>query len=170
MIKMDCIEYRKKYNLKKKEWKHVLTTNCYAFALGLDIRERLIMKDAYQPGTLTHHSLDMFFTYDELIECILSDLDFLGIDYIESNPIEEIKENEWKIAIFTQYSKYINNKEFFSDFHFLRQIDECWYHKLGYYDYPTNKDYHNNIIINPTECFILNKEYQKTYKLKLKKN
>lgn len=170
MIKLDSTEYTKYCDLTKKSWKHAFTTNCYAFALGLDIAERLIKKDAYQPGTLTQHNLDMYFTFEQLIECLTSDLDYLGIEYHEAHPLQKVKENEWKIAIFVQIKQYLNSEILLSDFHFLREIDEVWYHKSGYYGMPTNKDSHSNIIFNPTECYIYGKEYQKTYTLKIKKN
>lgn len=167
MIKMNSTEYRRQIKLDSTSWKHAYTTNCYAFALGLDIRERLIMKDAYQPGTLTQHNLDVYFTYEQLINNLISDLDYLGIDYKEIDPSEKVGIDEWKIALFVQYNPYMG---LLSDFHFLRQIDNIWYHKQGYYGLPTNKDSYNNLIIDPVDCYIYGEDYQKTYSLKLKKN
>ena len=167
MIKLDSTEYTKYCDLTKKSWKHAFTTNCYAFALGLDIAERLIKKDDYQPGTLTDHNLNMYFTFEQLIECLTSDLDYLGIDYKEIDPSKKVEIDEWKIALFVQYNSYMG---LLSDFHFLRQIDNIWYHKQGYYGLPTNKDSYNNLIIDPVDCYIYGEDYQKTYSLKLKKN
>ena len=167
MIKLDSTEYRKQINLQKTNWKHLLTTNCCAFALGLDVMERTIMKDAYQPGTLTQHDLDLYFTFEQLINCLTSDLEYLKVDYREINPLDEIGEDEWKIALFVQIDPFMH---LLSDFHFLRQINNSWYHKQGYHGFPTNKDSYNKIITDPTECYICDEEYQKTYSLKLKKN
>ena len=167
---MNTEEIRNKIILDNINWKHIFTTNCYAFALGLDIKERSIMKDAYQPGTISNNNLGEWFTYGELLSNLKSDFDYLGIDYKEINPTDNIAEDEWKIALFIKIYNYNYGKIVLSDFHFLRQIGDSWYHKPGYYGLPTNKDSNDKIITDPTMCNIYNKAYQKTYSLKLKKN
>ena len=46
-LKMSLLELRNSINLDKKNWKHIFTTNCYAYALGLDVREQNIKDFAY---------------------------------------------------------------------------------------------------------------------------
>ena len=46
-----------KININKKHWYHFIKTNCYAYALGLDINEDRIMKKAYQPGVISDYYL-----------------------------------------------------------------------------------------------------------------
>lgn len=42
-------EIRSKIKLNSNFWKYILSTNCYAYALGIDIREKDIKRAAYQP-------------------------------------------------------------------------------------------------------------------------
>lgn len=168
---MTSNEIRNNIKLDNINWKHIFTTNCYAFALKLDINERKIMKDAYQPGTMSGNYLDRYFTYEQLMESIYQDLDYLDIEYKEIDPLESISSNEWKIAVFIDLFRYTDDKILLSsDFHFLRQIDNNWYRKPRYISFPTSKDSYGVRITDPTKCRIYGKAYQKTYSLKLKKN
>lgn len=165
---------RDNINLNKRYWKHIFTTNCYAFALGLDIREKQIMMGAYQPGIIGKYLYSVgyskYFSYPSLIESIQKDMGVIGINIREINYTEEISPNEWKIALFTVFHANEFYSEYLSDFHFLRQLDDgMWYHKPGYNKFPTNRDYKNKIITNPEECYLGKKEFRKCYALKLQK-
>ena len=172
-LKMDLITIRNSINTNKRRWNNILTTNCYAYALGLDIAENEIKECAYQPGVIScsFESIDRteHFAYSTLIDCIHSDMQKLGIDIREVDPFEIVPDDEWKIALFTVFHAYEFYSEYLSDFHFLRQNkDGIWYHKPGYYKNPTNKDYNRQIITNPLECELYNKQYRKCYSLKLR--
>lgn len=163
---------RKKINLKSNHWIHYHTTNCYAYALGLDIRERKIVKDAYKPGAMSGYEKaikkNQLFIREDLIKAIFMDMDLLGIQIKQINLTDNIDDDAWKIALFiTRYSKYSKNLD---DFHFLREVsNNMWYHKVGFDSRPTNLDDNYNIINNPKECFLKNREYDSCYCLKLKK-
>lgn len=158
----------------KKKWKHILTTNCYAYALGLDIPERKIKSFAYVPGTIGNGKSNLFmqrvFTMKELMDNIADDLVSLGINFEECNPDYKTEYNEWKIAIFTSYYSYILLDEYFYDFHFLREREDgTWYHKRGYKHSPNNMDSNKNLILDPRTCYLKNYDYQLTYKLRKNK-
>lgn len=172
-LRVDLQELRNSIDVNSKRWKHFLTTNCYAFALGLDIKEKDIKNYAFQPGVIgsSFNSIDRlkFFSYSSLIDNIHIDMEKLGIDIREVDPLEEVSDGEWKIALFTVFHAYRFYSEWLSDFHFLRQSKEgIWYHKPGYYNIPTKYDYKHQIIQNPENCYLNNKQYRKCYSLKLR--
>lgn len=41
-------------DLEKETWDNVNTTNCYAYALGLDVPQIEIKKYAYEPGIISN--------------------------------------------------------------------------------------------------------------------
>lgn len=159
-------------DLNKKIWRHIYTTNCYAYALGLDLNENKITENAYQPGVIGGYlhavNRSQYFTYSSLIEGIFKDMKVIGLDIREIKYDEEVSKDEWKIALFTTFHAYEFYSEWLSDFHFLRQIGDIWYHKPGYHSFPTNKDSYGKIIMNPNDCYLHGKEYRKTYSLKIK--
>ena len=168
---MNIDEIKNSININKKKWKHIFTTNCYAYALGLDIRENSIMKNAYQPGIMGENYASVcnsdYFSYGLLLDCFYFDMRKLDIIVKEINPLDEIKADEWKIALFTSFYEYNGYTEMLSDYHFLRQMEDgYWYHKPGYLNKPTNKDSLGNLITSPNDCFIYGKEYKKTYSLR----
>lgn len=50
----DLVDY---ISLTYDYWENAMDTNCYAFALGLDIPEDEIVKNAYQLGVIGQHSM-----------------------------------------------------------------------------------------------------------------
>lgn len=99
---MSLNEISEKIQLNPKTWFHINTTNCYAYALGLDIKESNICEYAYQPGTIssTSNLADSdYFSYSDLINGIEGDLKALNIFYREIEPHEQIALDEWKIAL-----------------------------------------------------------------------
>lgn len=163
---------KNKININKKHWIHFRKTNCYAYALGLDIREKRIMANAFQPGTISQYDSSInsqkIFTYDQLINSIYSDMEYLNIDIQPIAWNEKVDVDAWKIALFVSYySRYSENLD---DFHFLRQFnDKLWYHKMGYNSLPINKDDNNFKIVNPEQCYLRNRVYKGSYCLKLKR-
>lgn len=172
-LKMSIKEIRDKIDINCESWKYIKETNCYAYALGLDIPCDLINDHAYEPGTISN--TNKFYedelwhlNYNRFMYCLYSDLYNLGIEFKEVAPTTKIECNEWKIALYTEFLSYPG--ETILDFHFLRESKEgLWYHKIGWEDGPTNIDINNKIITNLDNCFLGDYEYQKCLCLKLKK-
>ena len=101
-LKISLNDLRNKIDIKKTSWENMTTTNCYAYALGLDIPEENICKYAYDPGTIGNSNYPLYipFTYDELINNILIDLMALDIKYQFILPNDVIDIEAWKIAVF----------------------------------------------------------------------
>lgn len=139
----------------KEGWKYVLETNCYAYALGLDIPVNYLAKyeDSihYDPGFFGGMNLSAPFTEEKLFAHILSDMDALNLCCSEVSPDYNFGKNEWKIAVFGA----VTDKEGkYKDFHFLRQTKPgfMWTHKQGFNLEPTNCDSDNKVILDPTKC------------------
>ena len=170
MLNMSLDELRSNIQIYPETWINLHTTNCYAYALGLDIPEYKICNGAYQPGSF---SMDVnplvfeeYFDYNTLIKNLENDLKKLGVFYREVEPDELLTTNEWKIALFTDNC----DKERIIDFHFLRQkIDSSWFHKNGFSGSISKFDRSGKIITDPRKCYLLNYQYKKCYALSLKK-
>lgn len=175
-LKMSKEDIRKQIQLKPQNWRNTGTTNCYAYALGLDIKENDICQNAYQPGTMSKIlNLSVFFEYffySTLIKNIEKDFEKLGILYKEIEPNDKINENEWKVALFIENcGEDIEDDDLLiADFRFLRaNSDGIWRHKDGYHSQPTKKDYSGKIITNLESCDLSYYEYKKCYALRLNK-
>ena len=159
-------------DLNKVKWENKSTSNCYAFALGLDIPEKKICEAAYVPGVMSGSLINLpakySFTLDELIRSLESDFDFLGIQYRENVSKEELEEGEWLIALYVSYL-FSHRKDRLSDYHFIRLLsDGIWYHKNGFCGGVINTDRNRKVITDPLECDFKNRDFVKTYALKLK--
>lgn len=123
-LKMSKEDIRKQIQLKPQNWRNIGTTNCYAYALGLDIKENDICKYAYQPGTISNIlNLSVhfdYFLYNTLIKNIEKDLKTLNILYREIELDDKIETNKWKMAVFADIFEDDCGELFISDFHFLR--------------------------------------------------
>lgn len=170
LMKPDQI--RKLIRLTDKTWNNCIDTNCYAFALGLDICEWDIAPNAYQPGMIfSIISNTSYFDVKKMSfeERMLLDLKILEIKCKETNPEDKTGYNpkndriEWIISMFESEEK--------EDVHFLRKNNEgIWWHKQGYiFSSPTNKDEYRKIITDPKDCSLGTYEYKKTYKLSIKR-
>lgn len=156
----DILDY---ISLKCDYWENAMDTNCYAFALGLDIPEDEIVKNAYQLGiigaTINNISLSKLknMTYEDRLAL---DLNAIGIPFIECDPLEKIKFEQYKIAMFANF-------DCTNDFHFMREDSNgIWWQKWGgLFSYPINKDYNSKIITDPRVCNIGEYQYIKTYAL-----
>ena len=152
MLKMSLNEIRGKIQMYPENWVNMYSTNCYAYALGLDIRQSDICDYAYQPGTIsetTNIFKSKYFSYDMLIK---------GID-------EKLALNEWKIALFVDrdFDKLVG-------FHFLRQKENgMWLHKQDFDGIFSKKDYCGNNIITPSSAELFPYIYKKCYALRLEK-
>ena len=163
VLKMSVDDILDYISLKTEYWENAIGTNCYAFALGLDIPEDDIIKNAYQLGvigaTLNDISIKelLNMTYEERLEL---DLSSIGIPFLECDPKDKIKFEQYKIAIFANYTGK-------NDFHFMREDPNgIWWQKWGgLLSYPMNKDFNHNIITDPRECNIGEYQYIKTYAL-----
>lgn len=114
------------------KWKLYTEGNCYCYALMLPT-PRVFVRTYYSKGkhefphnvgflSGKEYSDDIDICYDNL----RSDLDFLGVDYYETNNDAYNSHGGYKIS----FLKSID------DFHFLRQnIDGTWSHKRGYNSY-----------------------------------
>lgn len=167
-LKMKIEQLRSCIDLEKKEWTNKHATNCYAYALGLDIPQSKINRYAYTPGIISNSNIYLpsseDIDYEDLINNIYLDLKTLDIDFKEIEPTDKINSNEWKIAIFIakSYGKIF-------DYHFLRQhSDGTWYHKNGFSGDISNYDFQGQIITNPKECYIPCRTYKKCLSLKLR--
>lgn len=166
-LKMDLITLRNSIDIEKKNWVNKYTTNCYAYALGLDIPEDKIIRGAYAPGVISGADIDIgrayTFTYKTFVNNLYSDLDFLGIDFKKINPNQQVDEDAWKIAVFVSSSFGA-----LDDYHFLRYRDDIWYHKNGWYDNPTTLDDWKEEIFDPKKCYLRDRTYKFSLSLKLK--
>lgn len=168
MLKMSLNEIRGKIQMYPENWVNMYSTNCYAYALGLDIRQSDICDYAYQPGTIseTTNIFELkYFSYDMLIKGIESDLELLQIAYRNVEEDEKLALNEWKIALFVN-----GYHESLIDFHFLRQKENgIWLHKNGYDGTIIKKDRYCRNIIIPSEAKLYPYTYKKCYALRLEK-
>ena len=180
-MKMKASKISKKIDIEKKpeEWEEVYGTNCYAYALGLDVCELDITRFAYQPGTIGRitYKRDLLRVSSMSFEGRMR-LDFraLGIRCVEATPEEcaSYKEyyhkdsdevssvtHSWLISFYKAESNNV-------DFHFVRKdLSGVWTHKMGFSKSPTTKDTEGNIILDPRKCNFRGFRYVKTYRLTL---
>lgn len=168
MLKMSLNEIRGKIQMYLENWVNMYSTNCYAYALGLDIRQSDICDYAYQPGTIsetTNIFKSKYFSYDMLIKGIESDLELLQIAYRNVEEDEKLALNEWKIALFVD--KYHGS---LIDFHFLRQKENgIWLQKNGYQGTISKRDHSDEVIVSPSSAELFPYIYKKCYALRLEK-
>lgn len=172
-VKINLKVLRNSINLNKETWNHIFSTNCYAYALGLDIPEAKIVKNAYKPGVISGCKYNLAYEYcypfELLVQNLMKDLDALNIVAREVDVDEKIEKNEWKIAIFSSpFTMYLNG--LIKGFHFMRENKKgIWYHKPGWLKKPTYYDDNKNVIISPSECNLKLYEFEKCYALRAKK-
>ena len=122
------------------EWKNIIQTNCYAFALGLDVKEDDIYPDAnaYWVGNIANLVIgtetdDEADSVERVERLLLNDFQALGINYQVFQDVDKyqyLKELEhpndcWDILLFIDSSIH--------DHHFARVgRDGILYHKPGW--------------------------------------
>ena len=177
--KVNIDEIKSKIVLKEHYWENIYSTNCYAFALGLDIPEKE-MPFAYQPGSIHCYVNDANwddFKYGNYEERLLLDLKALELDHEEADPNGEttinitydengdaIVEYSWLIALLKSQQR--------GDYHFLRKTPNgIWYHKQGWDSSPRCGDWGDfKVVRDPTvKHLFYHDEYVNTYRLKLTK-
>lgn len=174
-LNMEIDTLKKMISLREEYWEYCFNTNCYAFALGLDVPENDIVKNAYQLGVIgaTIYDIPIIelknMTYEQRL---LLDLKALKIICKETIPTEK---TDWKFNYKNQKMTSIDHCWLIAlfdngkDFHFMRKnYDGIWYHKRGFLAPPINYDSNKKIITNPEECIIGDYRYVKTYKLQYK--
>lgn len=165
-LRKSLLEIRESINIAKQTWTNNDTTNCYAYALGLDIPDTSIKRFAYDPGVISgqYERTECGFSYEEFIRRMIADFNALGIDYGSIDPSDPVEKNEWKIALFLRRSgKGLDN------FHFLRQREDgLWYHKVGFDNDVSIVDSFGHLITDPRECCIYSGEYDSCFRLRLK--
>ena len=142
MIKMSINNIRKSmsYERKQLDWKNIKTTNCYAYALGIDIPEQDICEYAYDLGGISrmidNDEIPDFYIakpYRDTYEVdVTSDFDILGLEYEESD-----KPDFYSRDLCTYPGRYFDILIFlhneWDDFHFARYgKDGKLYHKRGF--------------------------------------
>lgn len=162
-LKKSLQEIRNSIDLAKKVWIHRQVTNCYAYALGIDMHLPI---DSFQPGAFSGYMIVPPFSYTEIIRAIVADFNALGIDYGSSDPKSTVKNEEWKIALLLSRK---DGSSRFHDFHFIRQCEDgLWFHKLGYGGKITKLDDYGTIIENPEESRFKYLNYDSCFRLRLK--
>lgn len=160
---MDLKNLRNQIDLKEGNWINNDSTNCYAFALGLDIPQDEICESAYYIGHIYRYYNKVKAKYTPRDLLLQYDIKTLDLIYRESNINEELTNGEWKIAYFDSIYE--------CGFHFFRQTKNgVWWHKFDYSYTPTCLDNDNRIITDPTSCNVNLRglELQKCYILKRK--
>lgn len=167
MLNMDINTIKNSISLKEAYWENNFETNCYAFALGLDIPEKDIVSNAYTLGVMASNTFNISLkeiskmTFEERF---ILDLKALKIAVTETDPTDK------------SYYKYTGNYVGYywivsllcndANFHFLRKnYDGDWYHKIGFLGPPIKTDSNKNTIESPRDCSIADYKYVKTYKL-----
>ena len=154
-----------------RNWNNYSTTNCYAYALGLDIPEERIITKAYQPGTIGSTIYNIDLNNKSLEEKIYADLRALQITYSDCSQSEISCYDFDNDSIIVQWiiALFINRKDE-TDFHFMRKAwDNNWWHKRGYnLERPLNYDDMFKTIYNPEECELYDYKYIKCLKLNCK--
>ena len=120
-------------SLKEDYWENDFNTNCYAFALGLDIPEEEICKNAYQLGFIAAKKFNI--SIQEVLKLSLEDRFLLDLKAIKIAYYEIDEEQSAGMYHLGNYvchhwdiSLYSNGK----DFHFMRcNYNGELYHKVG---------------------------------------
>ncbi len=171
MLKMSITKIRKSMIKERNllDWKNIIGTNCYAYALGIDIPEEDICKYAFDLGGIsrmvnTGEDIDpnSVGRYRDTYHIDLpNDFHVLGLDYKESNHINlSLNEQEEDPNKYFDILFFLNDD--IDDFHFARfDKDRKLYHKRGFIKEPQET----------TVDFIKSKGYvfEKRYRLYLQK-
>ncbi len=140
-------------DVNKENWENMQLTNCYAYALGIDLdigREILLL------GEISGMNYGIRNAFD-LKTALLFDAIRLDLEISEVDPAIKIPdEDSWLIAMFmTPF--YVDEKfEKSYDYHFLRKTKyQNWTHKIGNSNNITNMDEDDKKINNPKYANIM---------------
>ena len=127
---------------EEEAWRYYDITNCYSYALGMfeDI-------DHLRPGEISDMEYKPTYTDEEIFERVIRDLEMLGLECTVSCFEEKIEdEYSWKIAVMNVDPE----NSLFYDYHFLKQgVNQKWFHKLSYDQFPSQYDSRHRVIENP---------------------
>ncbi len=167
-LKVNLKKVRDLVDFKTDYWINNETTNCYAFALGLDIPEDILGINSYSLGRFAMEK-DPNLNIRSLtrLECLKRDLDAIGFIYEEIDPKDKVENKYGDKYIKYMISLYQNDK----DFHFLRkhERDGIWWHKRGWYYHPSQVDDNGKIITDLDDIKISDYHYVNTFKIKVKR-
>lgn len=166
-LKMDHTQIKDLIRLREEYWENDFSTNCYAFALGLDIPEEEITENAYQLGVIGAIVKQIPMEVMKRLsfeERFILDLEVLGINWqastIDDNSGFKISNGYtnlwWLVSLLSNGRK----------FHFIRKsYDGIWYQKWGYFAPVVPFDFDQKIITNPNDANFGAYKLVKTYKL-----
>ncbi len=169
-LKMDHTKIKYLISLREEYWENNFDTNCYAFALGLDIPENEIVKKAYQLGVIGAIVKQIPMEILKKLsfeERLILDLEVLDINW-QTSTIDD--SSDFKIGNdYTDLWWIISLLSNGENFHFIRKsYDGIWYQKWGYFAPVINFDFDKKIITNPNEANFGEYKLVKTYKLSYK--
>ncbi len=166
-LKINYNKIKDLISLREDYWENNDTTNCYAFSLGLDVKEDEIIKNAYQLGVIGSTVKQM--TINQLRkltfeERLLLDLEVMGIKQQESTLLDN--SFSWIGKDYIDICWIISLLSNGNNFHFIRKsYDGIWYQKWGYFAPVINYDFDKKIITNPLDANFGEYKLIKTYKL-----
>lgn len=160
--------------------------NCYAYAVGIDLKENEICNYAFNPGQIgtyltyydnanKYYSMCAYLLSKPISERIGYDMQALDIDFNLSDEDElsdyydEDGYYNWLIALYQEKPRFLTP----SDIHFLRKTKEgYWVHKMGRDGIATNLDPNGEIITTLPKSLVFGPKKVYTnpsvYKLRLK--
>ena len=154
LVDLETIEkMRNSININNNIWINYETTNCYAYALNMDLSYKELKPyeefgvDIYNVGMISNLKTPK--TKEELVNAFKSDMKIIKIEVTDVLFDEILKENEWKVALYQTVKgiDYIDNE---LDFHFAKETENgIWSHKKGKTKKTSYLDDNNEIIKNP---------------------
>ena len=164
LVDIETIEkMRDSININNNTWVNLETTNCYAYALNMDLSYKDLKPyeefdvDIYNVGMISNLKTPK--TKEELVNAFKSDMKILNIEVTDVLFDEILEENEWKVALY-QTVKGIDYLDGELDFHFAKEIKKgIWKHKKGRTKKIRYIDDENHLIKDPSLAyFSLNEE------------
>lgn len=166
-LRIDVDKIKDLISIREEYWEETFSTNCYAFALGLDEVEDEIAKNAYQLGVIGAIVKDIPIKELKNLsfeERLALDMEVLGIK-IEEASLEDTSDF-WIGKTHTDMWWIISLLSNGNNFHFIRKsYSGVWYQKWGYFAPVINFDYDRRIITNPNEANFGEYKIEKTYRL-----
>ena len=140
-------------DINNKVWLNPCLTNCYAYALGIDLN---VGRRIIELGEISGFDYKLR-NKNDLETALMMDSIRLNLNIERVDPDYEIKDNnKWLIAMYMTpffYDQDINQKEF--DNHFLwKTKNDNWSHKIGNTSIITYKDDNGKKIDNPIDIDI----------------
>ena len=158
LVDLETIEkMRNSININNNIWINYETTNCYAYALNMDLSYKELKPyeefgvDIYNVGMISNLKTPK--TKEELVNAFKSDMRILKIEVTDVLFDEILEENEWKVALYQTVKgiDYIDNE---LDFHFVKEIENGkWSHKKGKTKKISYLDDNDELITEPSLAY-----------------